>query len=529
MGNNRVNRREFITALSAASAGCWLSGSVLAAQPAGKGLADTNVNLVPDAAGRAPSYYCSWTTQVYDMALPLTAQQYADLPDEELTKRSERALDEAHIFGPQGQAREFYPRLRGDLYFLFDDGWETGGTATFRLDETKFPSFVGNNLGRLNDAVRKLGWRGAAYWCSSPPGGEADRWIARLLKQYAVAYVKIDGGDTDFTLKKMAHELGAPTVFEHANGEPPLNGDWRSLGRVAPPKQGPARIEMLKGTDVYRTYDTTTQLAIPTTLDRIAHLLAAAQGQPEITALLNVDDEPYISAALGCTVSILRHPVRSVPPGQVADVTSNGPRDVNRRLDEVTRAVLWQRLAAPYSVGHGFVRLGDDLLTDAWNFAPKDTWYKEVVGHTAFQSAPARIARNLDLPEVTASGPKPFVLAARFPNGAVALATQGRMAGGNQWSQPRATVTLNLADASGPVGIFGRFEALTLVFDKPTAGQRFLAQDLAGTRAVDITRRVRTSGAKVTIPGEIIDGVGLADSTSDDISDPGLVLVRAGS
>jgi hypothetical protein len=218
-----------------------------------------------------------------------------------------------------------------------------------------------------------------------------------------------------------------------------------------------------------------------------------------------------------------------VPPGQVADVTSNGPRDVNRRLDEVTRAVLWQRLAEPYSAGRGFLRVGDDLLTDGWNFAPKDTWYKDVVGHTAFQSAPGRIARNLDLPEVAASGLKPFVLAARFPNGAVALATQGRIAGGEQWSEPRATVTLNLADASGPVGIFGRFDALTLVFDRPMVGQRFLAQDLAGSRAVDITRRVRTTGAKVTIPGEIIDDVGLANRTWDDISDPGLVLVRAGN
>ena len=52
-----------------------------------------------------------------------------------------------------------------------------------------------------------------------------------------------------------------------------------------------------------------------------------------------------------------------------------------------------------------------------------------------------------------------------------------------------------------------------------------LAQDLAGTEAVDISDRVKVDGSYVVIPGEVIADVGLSAASEGDISDPGLVLV----
>ena len=57
------------------------------------------------------------------------------------------------------------------------------------------------------------------------------------------------------------------------------------------------------------------------------------------------------------------------------------------------------------------------------------------------------------------------------------------------------------------------------------AGQRVLAQDLAGDTPQDITRLVRVSGTRVTIPGTVIDRIGRSAATPGDKSDPGLVLV----
>ena len=81
------------------------------------------------------------------------------------------------------------------------------------------------------------------------------------------------------------------------------------------------------------------------------------------------------------------------------------------------------------------------------------------------------------------------------------------------------------ANIPAPIGIFGRYHSLTLVFDKSVAGHRVLAQDLAGDIPQDITRLVRVSGDHVTIPGAVIDRIGRSAATPGDKSDPGLVLV----
>jgi hypothetical protein len=237
-----------------------------------------------------------------------------------------------------------------------------------------------------------------------------------------------------------------------------------------------------------------------------------------------VEDEVYVAAAMGCTMGILRHPLRGMRPGKDTDLFFNGPRQTKKRMDEVVRAVRWQRIAPPFSSGLGSVRLSDEILTDSWVFERGQTWQNEIVGTSVRQGAPACLARNISLPEVKAKGDKPFVFATRFPNGAVAIAAQERTQVGNGWYMPACDVTLYVADAPGPYGIFGYFDSLTLVFDSALHNGRILAQDLAGDEPIDISSLVQVRGKTLHIPGKAIRRIGLHSATPGDISAPGLVV-----
>jgi hypothetical protein len=203
---------------------------------------------------------------------------------------------------------------------------------------------------------------------------------------------------------------------------------------------------------------------------------------------LNVEDEVYVAAAMGCTMGILRHPLEGLRPRPDTDLFFNGPRQAKRRMDEVVRALRWQRIAPPYPVGRGTFDISDEVLTDSWTFERGQTWQNDLVGQTAYQGAPARIVRNIKLPRVTSSGESPFIFASRFPNGAVAIGAQERTHSVRAWYLPASEVELDVEDAPGPYGIFGSFTMLTLIFDRPLHRRRVIAQDLAGDQSMDINR-----------------------------------------
>jgi hypothetical protein len=283
-------------------------------------------------------------------------------------------------------------------------------------------------------------------------------------------------------------------------------------------------MEILRHTDVYRTYDVTSILSLPTTLDRLAEMLKGAEGDPQVHGLINVEDEVYVAAAMGCTMGIMRYPLTGLRPGEDADLFFNGPRQTKKRMDEVVRAARWQRIAPPFSPGIGSVNLSDEILTDTWTFDRGQSWQSEIIGSTVRQGAPGCIARNIGLPEVRAKGEKPFLLASRFPNGAVAIAAQERTQVGNAWYMPASNVTLSVSDAPGPFGVFGYFDELTLNFNRSLLGKRILAQDLAGDEAWDITNEVQVRERSLLIPGKVISRVGLHNATTNDLSAPGLVI-----
>lgn len=517
-----VDRREFLAALMATAVVPRAEG--FAKYP---NLMKAGVNLVPEYPSGKPNYWCTWAAQNYMYGHDLPHLDPKVLEGDSGSRLAHDAMTEKTLFGRTGWATDFFPKIRKDVFFLLDDGWQAGGTATFDLDTGKFPSFTGSpadRLRKLNDAIKGAGWRGTALWCRNTPGGDADHHLESLCQSAGIKYWKVDIGDPTFNLIRLRDETHIPLTLEHVHGEWPVNGDWRKDGRFGPQPWGSNRMEILKHTDVYRTYDVTSILSLPTTLDRVAEMLKGSQGHSEVHGLLNVEDEVYLAASMGCTMGILRYPLVGMRPGSDADLFFNGPRRTKRRMDEVVRALRWQRIAPPFSPGLGSVTVSDEILTDSWIFERGQTWQDEIIGVEVRQGAPARLARNINLPEVKAKGDKPFVFATRFPNGAVAIAAQERTQAGNAWYMPACDVTLPVGDAPGPYGVFGHFASLTLVSDEPFHGKHVLAQDLAGDEAIEISNLVQVRGRSLHIPSDVIRRVGLHNATPGDLSAPGLVI-----
>ena len=133
----------------------------------------------------------------------------------------------------------------------------------------------------------------------------------------------------------------------------------------------------------------------------------------------------------------------------------------------------------------------------------------------------------MPLPEVAdTTAARPFVLASCYPNKAIAVSAIGRGIG-HEYITREVAVTVEGSDWHAPVGLFGKFKEVTLVYPAPLASSEavtVVAQDLAGDTPVDITAEVNINGNRLIIPGEVISRVGLMNATEGDQSAPGMVL-----
>jgi len=508
-------------------------------------------SLVPERPGMTPSYWCTWGVQNYSLAA-------VDELDHSMVAAN---LTEEHVFGRSGWARAFPEEIRSDLLIVFDLGWDV--PAGERFDDTrwklgslqvasdKFPSCTGTPTERLRALVgltRAAGWRGAGIWiaCQALGDGHGEHrlegpaleeyWRERLRwsRDAGVSYWKVDygarGDDPSFRrlISRLAGEEAPGLVVEHGKGVGPLN-DWTAwdptwtthgTGGYRAWNGGQVlaeAVELLGFSDVLRTYDVTAQLSLPTTLDRVAQLLVDAPSGGE--AGLNCEDEPYLGAVLGLAIGVMRHPMWIDIEGKPYD-----PFQVQRRIDEVVRAVRWQRIAPAVPAGRTKVFLSAQRLSDAWPFRKGDSWAPDSDGREIGQTAPAIVARGMPLPEVRAKAEVPYVAASRHPNGAVAVGAFPRVLGKRHQEAPLAAVAVELGPTTERVGVFGRFESLALELAGGRSVPRVWAQDLAGDEAVDVTDRVRREGGLVVLPGSLIEEIGLSARTPGDLSEPALVL-----
>lgn len=513
-------------------------------------------SLVQAAPGLAPSYWSTWGAQNFGVD--------AETVDRALegAGRSTAAshLTEQRLFGPQGWAHAFEP-IKKDLYLLLDFGWDVPAGARFDQERWrlgshevaagKFPSCQGTpveRLRRLNELCIQAGWRGAALYVTAQPFGDGRAGSAvsdaemesqlrerlRWSRDAGIAYWKVDDGRRGARayrqlISQMAVESAPALVIEHAREGGPLNDEPCPCDSVAASRTGQYRLWgagrvleesllLAEFSHVFRTSGVTHHLSIPTTLDRVASLLASSADRPNQGCLLNCEDEVYLGAVLGCTLGIMRHPSWLDPRAR-----GYNPRELHRRIDEVTRAVRWQRMAPPFPAGSGRVEVDRARLNDSWTFREGETWAHWAVGETVRQGAPARVARNMPLPDVEGEA-RPYVIASLHPNDSVAVATLPRVEADGGFSYPLADVTLTLEALRPLVGVFGRYRSLTLRTPGLGKAPRILAQDLAGETPHDITSRVSVTATEMVIPGEVLHPIGLEAAHAGDISAPGVVL-----
>ena len=476
--------------------------------------AQAHKSLVPNRPSAVPDYFSTWNIQGYVVSYdgPATA----------------RVMTEQSMFG-QGELEgwtQFFPDFRQDLIFLMDDSWDipvndhrTERMGEARLDTERFPSCKGN-LKKLVQKTKQAGWKGLGGWiCAQEASVAPDAanpeayWTARLKENHkaGMAYWKVDFGHQERNQKwrEQLTQLGrkyAPGMpIEHAFTYP-----------------------VIEKSDVFRTYDVEVVTAVPVTLQRVSRLLKY-KTLPGNLGLINCEDEPLIAVGLGCVIGVMRHPINKPLPNGLSDhVFPRTGRNLKVRLDEVNRALKWHRLATPFAVNDD-ARFSDQQLTDVWRLGERETWVpNHHAGDTLRESAHAIISRCMPLPEVhTERGLAPYVLASRYPNGAVCVATVERLLlEEHTWSTPRADITLQMGNAKGPVGIFGYYRSLRLCYDMPLPEDAHIwAQDLIGKQPVDITSEVEIIGSTLTFPGSLLERIGTQAKHPGDESAPGLVLV----
>lgn len=479
-------------------------------------------SLIPDCANQTPDYYCTWQTQLYATS--------DGKPEMQRRMIGEKAMFEKEK--PYGWAY-FYENARKDLYFVMDDSWDVplDGNRDYLgslvLNEEKFPTFCAdaNPLKKLSDKMKEIGWKGLGGWvCAQESklffdGENPDEyWIDRLkmCQESGIRFLKVDWGQkkVDFEFRKNLVQLGkkyAPDItVENA---------------LVP--------EVIPFSDVYRTYDVPAIMSIPMTIERILSCIGADKPSGNASGLLNCEDEVYIAAACGFTMGVMRHPYKGAFPDGKSDMSfPECHRNLKSKMKEVERAVNWHKIAPAFSVGDKYF-VSEESIHDYFEFKEPDkeieSWWFNVggidtcvKGNVLYKSAKACLSRGISLPEITPDelGNKPYVVAAKNPNGAISVATLGRTLG-RKYYIPKCDITLNSEDCT-IFGVFGEYRNLILRRSCPY--ENILIQDLAGGQVFDITDLVHKKDDCLIIPGDIIGKIGTIENPSDDTSEPGVVI-----
>ncbi len=510
--------------------------------------------LIPATGPETGDYYCTWRAQAVVI--------HNDAYDSVLHRaRPADTMCEELLFGDTvGILNGIAPGIRSDLLVILDDGWDVpyglkpsgkdGGNADYHrygsmiADPERFPSCASldpaGRLAYLEERIRALGYRGMGLWIAVQNAGSESLeakasvpyWRERFkwCSQAGVRYLKCDWGthSHDMTYRRMMSELAAEAapglLLEHAY--PPGCFDPRSSerGTDAYGRRFAGNAELLTFSDYFRVYDATPQFRHTTTLARAAEALRSVAGDPSSArAVLNLEDCVFAAAALGCPFGAMRNQaVESEPGNHYAELVS----PLQTPENDMIRAVRWHRIAPPYPVNAASFAVSERLLTDAFLYPHSDAnpW-PYMSDKLMVQDCAAAIARGTDLPEVRAPLDEPPVTVCSLHpvTGAFSIFTAPRTLGGSFTLSIRAAVTAQAGAATAPVGIFGHYASLTIVFRNPVEGKRILAQDLCAETPADITEAVRLEGNRLTIPGDLIDRIGLSVRESD-AELPGLIL-----
>ncbi len=505
----------------------------------------TNINLIPPPRKEpAGSYFCTWGSQLNVPEID------PDLPELAMIMRNHLTQDLLNEL-----LSGYMQPIRKDLIVVLDDGWDVppGTKSTHHnrmgsmcLNPEKFPQFhvpgkPGQSLRKLSDTVQKLGYAGVGLWVSGQiPWDDGTQYTApspETFRQYweerakescegGILYWKVDWAaesnnpELRRIMTEAVREYAPGLMIEHALVQQPFTQPDAAEFEV---EQNVIR-QTLPYADFFRTYDIVQEFETVTTLFR-CDLKFRMTSPPLYGAkqILNVEDEPYVAAALGCANGIMRH--RKASSFCVKRYSSKPPAAYRPALlDETCRSVLFQRIAPPFGLEGSVYRASEERLTDSHEFHQEKWPFLQGI---CAENAPAVMTRNCELPEVTSAEPdgsRPFVAAMRHPNGAYAVSALPRFLPNCGWTLPKAHVRMEIENPDNPVGIFGEFASITFRYPVSIAGKRVLLQDPLADTATDVTDLVQIGGGQLTIPGEILRQAGLSGATPGDRSRPGAVM-----
>lgn len=496
----------------------------------------TNINLVPDTVNTSPDYFCTWQVQLYRCNNAGPQGQRDVMTEENMFGTGDEAADRKV---GRGWASHLYKDARRDLIYLLDDCWDVpiGGLQDISpwygsqiLMPDKFPSFYEpgeafdgerntRSMKKLAEKVESLGWRGIGGWIcveKSPLSSvktDKEYWTERLqwAQKAGWKYWKLDWGRdcNSFDIRKLITDLR----LEHA---PDLIAEQAIVH------------DMIPYSDIFRTYDVFTLLAIPITLQKLAYDLSF-DAAPGYLGYINCMDEVYTAAALGCGIDVTRHNmIGPLPDGRPDPSFPALHRQLKTKTDEVTRTVRWHRIAPAFPVNGKDTYIDDNWLTDNWDVIDQaseiEAWWKYKDGDHIERKGPARISRGLAPATVTpdAEGLVPYVVSALHPCGVTSIATLSRTLG-RRFFTPLCDVEQNIKIAD-TIGVFGYYKSLTLTGSAIRNTSRILMQDLLDDKAYDVTESCTVENGKLVLPGELIKSIGTSCNHEGDTSEPGLIV-----
>ena len=504
-------------------------------------------NLVPTTPSTSPNYWCTWYAQNY------WQQRGGEIKDfNKINNPNAREeINYKNVFdAKEGWATTYLPRGREDYYFLIDHGWQTKeederlkGAAPFfslQIDVRDFPEYAEarpeEQLRLFNEEIKSMGWKGLGIWVRGNVSPELAETFVEWSKYAGIEYWKIDGGDTKaFNAYEAKKRLYPELQLEYVAPAGNINPNWDKPGLTAYPSiyesnsaHKAATLQVLQHSDVFRTYDASPQLMSTTTLRRTHDILKMTAGHPEYISVLNLQDDCNAAPALGCLIASKRHPNfnERLLDGKDLHHQLNGKRHMQGRTNEAERAGRWFRIAPAFACGQGTYEASEKELVDCFPYDKYSTWNSATYGKTVYQSAPAIMARNMALPIVqTDEKEEPYVMATTYPDGAICVATEGRVQPENEWFYPLADVTIEAKGTAHPIGIFGYYKSLKIQFAEDLGQVKHVwAQDLLADASTDIKKEIKIEDRAIIIPGEVIKRIGTAAASKNDISAPGLVL-----
>ena len=502
------------------------------------------------------TYYCTWNAQNFGRPDAALEKSPAVFLGAEGAKRARNYLNEEHIFQSGGLADQ-YEGIRGDLYFLMDDGWDVPydvhpdtqitSFGSLMLSEERFPSFQGTpeqRLRKLNEAFQKKGWKGIGLWVAAHALGESPEtgylskeesvqyWGERMrwCREAGVEYWKVDWGFHQFdpVWREMLNDLRdriMPSLqIEHCHpAAAPVNhvvfrgGRQISDGRFQSWEDYPERwSKILENSEIFRSYDVLAQFSQVSTVDRLAALM---ERNPQAGAVINCEDEVYLGAVLGCSLGIMRSNLCKEIP-----VFRFDPQQNSRKIDEVLRAVNWQKLAPAFPIREGRLTSSRETVRETYVFHEGETWMEEYIGREIFQECPQVVARNMELPQITyLEMEKPVIAACRHPNGAVSAVAMPRSDGKGGYRTPKAGIMLSGIRTGTPIGIFGKWDSVSLKGQEDFREKRLFVRDLKEKQEREITRYIVRQEHRMDIPMNAAWNMG--EDCGADLSAPGLAFV----